>query len=139
MGILKVVDLYNKGGLFGYNKLKNYVVSEMSIFPLGESFFGADIYTFYNTEKVANSNVLKEEKIGDFYKVTLDSNNLYSPFIATVVNIKKDNNYYVVTFSLPTKNLTIYNILKLNVSLYQKIDVNTLIGEVDGYYYYEEN
>ena len=102
-------------------------------------FFGVDIYKFYNTEKVANSNVLKEEKIGNFYKVTLDSNNLYSPFIATVVNIKKDNNYYVVTFSLPTKNLTIYNILKLNVNLYQKIDVNTLIGEVDGYYYYEEN
>ena len=122
----------------GYEKVKEYISKDINVFGLGKGFFGDDIFMFYNTEATVNSNIIKEVEYHDGYLVYLSNDLLYSTFIGSVLKVEKYNGLYTIVIATTETNIMISNIKILEVSLYQKIEVDTLIGIVDGFYYYEK-
>ena len=121
----------------GYEKVKEYIKTDINIFGLAKGFFGDNLFRLYNQSANVSSTITSKEKYQNGYIVFQTDNNLYSTFIGSVINIEKHDNYYTVTISRSDGNIILSNILHLNVKLYQKIEADTLIGIIDGYYYYE--
>lgn len=122
----------------GYEKVQESIKKEINVFGFAEGFFGNNIFNFYNTELLTNNTIIKEEKIGNGYFIYIEENKLYSTFLATVIDIKKHDEYYSVVLSKPSGNILLSYLKGINVRLYQKVEVNTVLGEVMGFYYYEE-
>lgn len=122
----------------GYHKIKEYVKIEYNIFPLAKGFFGDKIFYFYDTDKSVNSNIIKEEKYNNGYLVYLSDTNIYSNVIGSVIDIKKENEYYTILIS-GVNNIYVYKGLsKVEVSIYEKIEVKTLLGTTSELVYYYE-
>ena len=136
---LYLLDNTRLNKYIGYNKVKEYIKEDINIFGLSKRFFGEKLLNFYNQETHVASSVISEERYLDGYIVYQSDNLLYSNTIGTVVKIEKHNDIYSVTISKVTGNIYLSNIKVLYVNLYQKIEADTLIGIIDGYYYYEEN
>ena len=122
----------------GYEKVKEYISKDMDVFGLAKGLFGDDIISFYKVDSEVSSTITSTKKHGNGMIVFQLEDYLYSPVFGSVVNIKYQDNYYSITISTLKGNILISNIISLNLSLYQKIDVGTFIGMVDGFYYYEE-
>lgn len=85
------------------------------------------------------------------YLYELKNKNVINKTLGSVIEIKKNNNTYVVTILDENNNLLTYKYLKkINVKMYQIIKVNDIVGEAvenskiesinEGYiYYYELN
>jgi hypothetical protein len=110
----------------------------MDVFGLAKGLFGDDIISFYKVDSEVLSNITSTKKHGNGMIVFQLEDYLYSPVFGSVINIKHEDRYYSITISTLRGNILISNIISLNLSLYQKIDVGTLIGTVEGFYYYEE-
>ena len=122
----------------GYEKVKEEISKDINIFGLAESFFGDEMFAFYNTTPKVSSNVSKEEKYGNGYIVYQNDERLYSTFLGTVIKIENSSGMYSILISKLDGNLLISNLKMINVRLYQKIEADTLIGIINGYYYYEK-
>ena len=122
----------------GYEKVKEYISKDMDVFSAAKGLFGEKILFFYNLDSPTNTTIIKQEPYGNGYLVFQLENQLYSTFIGTVVKINFNNEKYSIVISGLKGNVLIANISELNVGLYHKIEVGTLIGIIDGCYYYEE-
>lgn len=122
----------------GFEKVQENIKKDINIFGLAEGLFGNKIYTLYNTELTTNNNIIKEFKIGNGCYIYIEENVLYSTFLATVINVEKNDSYYTVTLSKPNGNIKISRLIECDLNVYQKVEVNTILGIVDGFYYYEE-
>ena len=135
---LYLLDNTRLNKYIGYGKVKEEIKKDINIFGLAESFFGDELFSFYNTTPKVSSNVVREEKYGDGYIVYQSGERLYSTFLGTVMKIENSSGMYSVLISKLDGNLLISNLKMINVRLYQKIEADTLIGIIDGYYYYEK-
>ena len=135
---LYLLDNTRLNKYIGYEKVKEEIKKDINIFGLAESFFGDELFSFYNTTPKVSSNVVREEKYGDGYIVYQSGERLYSTFLGTVMKIENSSGMYSVLISKLDGNLLISNLKMINVRLYQKIEADTLIGIIDGYYYYEK-
>lgn len=135
---LYLLDNTKLNKYIGYGKVKEYIKTDINVFGLGKRFFGDDIFMLYNTEISVNSNIVKEVKHGNQSIVYLSSDLLYSTFIGSVLKVEKNGELYSVVIATSTSNIKISNIKILDVRLFQKIEIDTLIGIVDGFYYYEK-
>ena len=123
----------------GYEKVKEYIKEDINVFGVAKGFFGNKIFDFYVLDSPVNSTVIKENKYGKGYLVYQEDDTLYSSFVGSVVNVEKVDDLYNVTISKTSGNITIFYLTEVSVNIYQKIELNTVIGKIDGYYYYEEN
>ena len=83
--------------LIGYEKVKEYIKTDINIFALGKGFFGDGVFEFYNLESAVSQTVYETVKIGDITVVYQTENELYSTFIGSVVKIiKYDDSYSVI-------------------------------------------
>ena len=124
----------------GYHKIKEYVMIEYNIFPLAKEFFGDKLFYFYNNAGRVSSNILKEEEYGDGYIVYITDTIVYSNIIGSVISITKDNDNYVLIISGVNNEFKFSGIKEINVSLYQKVEVDTILGyTLTNTYYYEKN
>ena len=135
---LYLLDNTRLNKYIGYEKVKEEIKKDINIFGLAESFFGDELFSFYNTTPKVSSNVVREEKYGNGYIVYQSGERLYSTFLGTVMKIENSSGMYSVLISKLDGNLLISNLKMINVRLYQKIEADTLIGIIDGYYYYEK-
>lgn len=122
----------------GYEKVKEYIKEDIDVFGVAKGFFGERLKLFYNTEQSVSSTVIKEEKCGKGYRVYLSDDLLYSSYIGTVIKISREDNYYSIVISKSNGKILISNLIDVKVSLYEKIEADTLLGIIDGFYYYEE-
>ena len=122
----------------GYEKVKEYISKDMDVFGTAKGLFGESILSFYNLDSPTNTTIIKQEPYGNGYMVFQLENQLYSTFIGTVVKIDFNSEKYSIVISGLKGNVLIANISELNVGLYHKIEAGTLIGIIDGCYYYEE-
>ena len=136
---LIVVDSFKINGLIGYKKVKEYIKEDVNIFSLAEGFFGKMMYVFYNTESKVNSYVYNIEKKDKGYIVYQHDEYLYSPVIGTVSKVEKEGDYYSVTIDTIDRKIIYKYLLSLEVNIYDKVEVDTILAIVDGWYYYEEN
>ena len=135
---LYLLDNTRLNKYIGYEKVKEEIKKDINIFGLAKGFFGDELLNFYNTTPVVSTSVISEEKYGDGYIVYQSDERLYSTFLGTVINIENNNDLYTVVISKIDGNILVSNLKMINVKLYQKIEADTLIGIIDGYYYYEE-
>ena len=135
---LYLLDNTRLNKYIGYQKVKEEISKDINIFGLAESFFGNEMFTFYNTTPKVSSSVSYEEKYGNGYIVYQTDERLYSTFLGTVIKIENSGGMYSVLISKLDGNLLISNLKMINVRLYQKIEADTLIGIINGYYYYEK-
>ena len=135
---LYLLDNTRLNKYIGYEKVKEEIKKDINIFALAESFFGDELFSFYDTTPKVSSIVVREEKYGDGYIVYQSDERLYSTFLGTVIKIENSSGMYSVLISKLDGNLLIRNLKMINVRLYQKIEADTLIGIIDGYYYYEK-
>ena len=122
----------------GYNKAQEEIKKDINIFALAKGFFGNELLTFYNVTPHVSSNVIREEKYGNGYIVYQSNDMLYSMFLGSVIKIENNNGIYTIVISKEDGNILLSNLKMINVKLYQKIEADTLIGIIDGYYYYEK-
>ncbi len=135
---LYLLDNTKLNKYIGYEKVKEYINEDIDVFGVAKGFFGEKLRLFYNTEQSVSSTIIKEEKYGDGYKVYLSDDFLYSSYIGTVIKISKEDNYYSIIISKSNGKILISNLIDVKVSLYEKIEADTLLGVIDGFYYYEE-
>lgn len=135
---LYLLDNTKLNKYIGYEKVKEYIKEDIDVFGVAKGFFGERLKLFYNTEQSVSSTVIKEEEYGKGYRVYLSDDLLYSSFIGSVIKVSKENNYYSIVISKSNGNILISNLIDVKVSLYEKIEADTLIGVIDGFYYYEE-
>ena len=135
---LYLLDNTRLNKYIGYQKVKEEISKDINIFGLAESFFGNEMFTFYNTTPKVSSSVSYEKKYGNGYIVYQTDERLYSTFLGTVIKIENSGGMYSVLISKLDGNLLISNLKMINVRLYQKIEADTLIGMINGYYYYEK-
>lgn len=135
---LYLLDNTKLNKYIGYEKVKEYIKEDIDVFGVAKGFFGERLKLFYNTEQSVSSLVIKEEEYGKGYRVYLSDNLLYSSYIGTVIKICRDDNYYSIVISKSNGNILISNLIDVKVSLYEKIEADTLLGIIDGFYYYEE-
>lgn len=135
---LYLLDNTRLNKYIGYEKVKEEITKDINIFGLAKSFFGDEMFSFYNTTPKVSSIIVREEKYGDGYIVYQSDEHLYSTFLGTVIKIENSSGVYSVLVSKLDGNLLISNLKMINVRLYQKIEADTLIGIIDGYYYYEK-
>ena len=135
---LYLLDNTRLNKYIGYEKVKEEIKKDVNIFGLAKGFFGDKLLDFYNTTPTVSTSIINEEKYGDGYIVFQSDERLYSTCLGTVINIKNNDGIYTVVISKIVGKLLISNLKVINVKLYQKIESDTLIGIIDGYYYYEE-
>jgi hypothetical protein len=135
---LYLLDNTKLNKYIGYERVKDYIKEDIDVFGVAKGFFGEKIKLFYNTEQSVSSNVIKEEEYGDGYRIYLSDDFLYSSFIGSVIKVSKEDNYYSIVISKSNGKILISNLIDVKVSLYEKIEADTLIGIIDGFYYYEE-
>ena len=135
---LYLLDNTKLNKYIGYEKVKEYIKEDIDVFGVAKGFFGERLKLFYNTEQSVSSTVIKEEKYGYGYRVYLSDDFLYSSFIGSVIKVSKEGNYYSIVISKSNGKILISNLIDVKVSLYEKIEADTLIGVIDGFYYYEE-
>jgi hypothetical protein len=135
---LYLLDNTKLNKYIGYEKVKEYIKEDIDVFGVAKGFFGERLKLFYNTEQSVSSTVIKEEKYGKGYRVYLSDDLLYSSYIGTVIKICRDDNYYSIVISKSNGKILISNLIDVKVSLYEKIEADTLLGIIDGFYYYEE-
>lgn len=124
----------------GYHKIKEYVKIEYNVFPLAKEFFGDNIFYFYNSVGSVSSNILKEEEYGQGYIVYITDTVVYSNIVGSVISITKENDNYVLIISGVNNEFIFSGITKINVTMYQKIEVDTILGyTTKNTYYYEKN
>ncbi len=122
----------------GYEKVKEYIKTDINIFGIAKGFFGDKIYSFYNLTTNVSTTIIKKEKYGDGYLVYQNDNYLYSTYVGSVIKIVKEGDYYSIVISKENEKILYKKIVDINVSLYQKIEADTLIGTFIEFYYYEE-
>ena len=135
---LVFIDSFKINGIIGYKKVKEYLSYDINIFSLAKGFFGKKILNFYNSESTVNSTIYNIEKYGEGFIIYQYDECLYSLYIGCVSKVEKNGEYYSVVIDTSNKRILINNLISLEVSLYDKIEVETIIGIVDGWYYYEE-
>ena len=135
---LYLLDNTKLNKYIGYEKVKEYIKEDIDVFGVAKGFFGERLKLFYNTEQSVSSTVIKEEKYGKGYRVYLSDDLLYSSYIGTVIKISREDNYYSIVISKSNGKILISNLIDVKVSLYEKIEADTLLGIIDGFYYYEE-
>lgn len=135
---LYLLDNTKLNKYIGYEKVKEYIKEDIDVFGVAKGFFGERLKLFYNTEQSVSSLVIKEEKYGKGYRVYLSDDLLYSSYIGTVIKISREDNYYSIVISKSNGNILISNLIDVKVSLYEKIEADTLLGIINGFYYYEE-
>ena len=135
---LYLLDNTKLNKYIGYEKVKEYIKEDIDVFGVAKGFFGERLKLFYNTEQSVSSTVIKEEKYGKGYRVYLSDDLLYSSYIGTVIKISREDNYYSIVISKSNGNILISNLIDVKVSLYEQIEADTLLGIIDGFYYYEE-
>ena len=135
---LYLLDNTKLNKYIGYEKVKEYIKEDINVFGVAKGFFGERLKLFYNTDQSVSSTVIKEEKYGKGYRVYLSDDLLYSSYIGTVIKISREDNYYSIVISKSNGKILISNLIDVKVSLYEKIEADTLIGVIDGFYYYEE-
>lgn len=135
---LYLLDNTRLNKYIGYNKVKEYIKEDINIFGAAKGFFGNSLLNLYNLESNVSSTVIGEEKYKNGYIVYQSDNFLYSDFFGSVIKIEKNKDMYSIVISREIGNVYLSNIKDLYVNLYQKIEADTLIGIIDGYYYYEE-
>ena len=135
---LYLLDNTKLNKYIGYEKVKEYIKEDIDVFGVAKGFFGERLKLFYNTEQSVSSTVIKEEKYRKGYRVYLSDDLLYSSYIGTVIKISREYNYYSIVISKSNGKILISNLIDVKVSLYEKIEADTLLGIIDGFYYYEE-
>jgi hypothetical protein len=135
---LYLLDNTKLNKYIGYEKVKEYIKEDIDVFGVAKGFFGEKLKLFYNTEQSVSSTVIKEEKYGKGYRVYLSDDLLYSSYIGTVIKISREDNYYSIVISKSNGKILISNLIDVKVSLYEKIEADTLLGIINGFYYYEE-
>ena len=135
---LYLLDNTKLNKYIGYEKVKEYIKEDIDVFGVAKGFFGERLKLFYNTEQSVSSLVIKEEKYGKGYRVYLSDDLLYSSYIGTVIKISRVDNSYSIVISKSNGKILISNLIDVKVSLYEKIEADTLLGIIDGFYYYEE-
>ena len=135
---LYLLDNTKLNKYIGYEKVKEYIKEDIDVFGVAKGFFGERLKLFYNTEQSVSSLVIKEEKYGKGYRVYLSDDLLYSSYIGTVIKISREDKYYSIVISKSNGKILISNLIDVKVSLYEKIEADTLLGIIDGFYYYEE-
>ena len=85
---LYLLDNTRLNKYIGYQKVKEEISKDINIFGLAESFFGNEMFTFYNTTPKVSSSVSYEEKYGNGYIVYQTDERLYSTFLGTVIKIE---------------------------------------------------
>ena len=132
------VDSFKITDIIGYKKTKDYIKTDINIFALAKGFFGDNIYSFYNTESSVNQPVYNIVESGNGQIIYTHENTIYSNYIGTVSKVYSYRNYYNLVIDIPGKKIHIKYLRKLNLSIYDKVEIDTIIGECDGWYYYEE-
>jgi hypothetical protein len=122
----------------GYNKVREEIKKDINIFGLAKGFFGNELLKLYNVTPNVSTNVISQEKYGDGYIVYQTDVMLYSTFLGSVTKIENNGGLYTVVISRDDGNVLYSNLKMIYVKLYQKIEADTLIGIIDGYYYYEK-
>ena len=122
-----------------YQKVKEYIEKDINVFGLSKGLFGDKLFNFYQLDSPVFNEVVREEKYKDGYMVYLDDDRLYSTYVGTVLSISKNGDFYNVTIGKSEGVITIYNLVYLDLNVYDKVEVGTLIGWVNGSYYYEES
>jgi hypothetical protein len=135
---LYLLDNTKLNKYIGYEKVKEYIKEDIDVFGVAKGFFGERLKLFYNTEQSVSSTVIKEEKYGKGYRVYLSDDLLYSSYIGTVIKISREDNYYSIVISKSNGKILISNLIDVKVSLYDKIEADTLIGIINGFSSYEE-
>ena len=135
---LYLLDNTKLNKYIGYEKVKEYIKEDIDVFGVAKGFFGERLKLFYNTEQSVSSTVIKEEKYGKGHRVYLSDDLLYSSYIGTVIKISREDKYYSIVISKSNGKILISNLIDVKVSLYEKIEADTLLGIIDGFYYYEE-
>jgi hypothetical protein len=135
---LYLLDNTKLNKYIGYEKVKEYIKEDIDVFGVAKGFFGERLKLFYNTEQSVSSTVIKEEKYGKGYRVYLSDDLLYSSYIGTVMKISREDNCFSIIISKSNGKILISNLIDVKVSLYEKIEADTLIAIIDGFYYYEE-
>ena len=135
---LYLLDNTKLNKYIGYEKVKEYIKEDINVFGVAKGFFGERLKLFYNTDQSVSSTVIKEEKYGKGYRVYLSDDLLYSSYIGTVIKISREDNYYSIVISKSNGKILISNLIDVKVSLYDKIEADTLLGIINGFYYYEE-
>jgi hypothetical protein len=124
----------------GYKKIKSYVIKDVNYFSLVKNFIGDGVMYFYDNEVVVNNDILKEISVDGGYYIYQSSSILYSTMIGSVSEIKKGEEYYTVFVNTLDGRVMLFGLEEVYVSLYQKIEANTMIGSLyyskDGYYYF---
>ena len=140
LGVLSLYLLDNTklNKYIGYDKVKEYIKKDIDVFALGKGFFGDKILNLYNADISVSNSVIKEEKIGNLTVVYQSDNYLYSTYIGSVIKIDKNKDSYSIIISKTGGKILISNLKEVYVSLYQKIEADTLLALIDGYYFYEE-
>ena len=143
--LLYCFDFTIIGRYIGYRNVKKIVLKETNILPLAKMFFGDVLFTFYDSEIVVSNDIIREIDLdGNKKKVYLIDNELYSSIIGYVCTVNINENKYIIKINSMDKIIVYSYLTHSNLVLYQKIEANTLIGELSidsiGYYYiYEEN
>ena len=135
---LYLLDNTRLNKYIGYNKVQEEIKKDINVFALAKGFFGDKLLNFYNTTSSVSTSIISEEKFGNGYVVYQSDERLFATFLGTVINIKNNDGLYTVVISKLDGNIMVSNLKNINVKLYQKIEADTLIGIIDGYYYYEE-
>lgn len=140
---LFLLDKTKLNKYIGYKKVKEIIVYDYNFYPIVKKVFGDKIFSLYNGEVSVNNDVIKEERLNDYYLVYQSNYELYSTFIGSVNRIEKNGNYYDVYINLGNSSIVICNLEDTNLRLYQKVEANTVIGylpfdEVGYYYYYKK-
>ena len=135
---LYLLDNTRLNKYIGYEKVKEEIKKDINIFGLAKGFFGDKFLNFYNTTPMVSTSVISEEEYGNGFIVFQSDEWLYSTYLGTVINIENNDGLYTIVISKIDGNILISNLKMINVKLYQKIEADTLIGIIDGYYYYEE-
>lgn len=136
---LYLLDNTRLNKYIGYEKVKEYMKEDINVFGLAKGIFGSEMFSLYNLESTVSNTVIKEVEYGKGTIVYISSDKLYSTYIGTVINVSKTDDFYSVTIAKANEKITIKYLKEVNVKIYQKIEADTLIGYVDGYYYYEKN
>lgn len=135
---LYLLDNTRLSKYIGYEKVQENIKKEINVFGIAEGFFGNKMFLFYNTDTSVSNTIISEEESGNGYIVFVEENYLYSTFLGTVTSIKKEGKFYSVVISKVSGNVLYSNLNSVCVKLYEKIEVDTLIGSIDGFYYYEQ-
>lgn len=122
-----------------YDDFKEKFTSEIDIISLSKKFLGKMQYIYFEEQDYnVSSNEDKTQLSDGSYFVSTDSRYLVSKSNGVCVEIKKVDFSYTIKFSCEGYSVIYYDVLKPNVTLYQYVDANDIIGELnyDYSYYY---